>query len=136
MIPSSMSATRVSRMSQLMTRVFRGILARCAAGHLDLAKGLAGLAAPSQDHVLAAAFRGQSRGAEWGEVTTPLPTCQAGGTAAENRTAGVGAPPGNYPPAVAPPPFLVLDIETVLDPELPIVQLSEVERLPAPPHHK
>ena len=31
--------------------------------------------------------------------------------------------------------FLVLDIETVLDPELPIVQ-SEAERLPSPPHHK
>jgi predicted PolB exonuclease-like 3'-5' exonuclease len=37
---------------------------------------------------------------------------------------------------VAAPTFLILDIETVLDPELPIVQLSEVERLPAPPHHK
>ncbi|HWA78424.1 MAG TPA: ribonuclease H-like domain-containing protein [Polyangiaceae bacterium] len=32
--------------------------------------------------------------------------------------------------------FLVLDIETVLDPELPIVTSSDVERLPAPPHHK
>lgn len=32
--------------------------------------------------------------------------------------------------------FLILDIETVLDPELPISQVSEVERLPAPPHHK
>ena len=32
--------------------------------------------------------------------------------------------------------FLVLDIETVLDPELPISQSGEVERLPAPPHHK
>jgi 3'-5' exonuclease len=32
--------------------------------------------------------------------------------------------------------FLVLDIETVLDPELPIAQLAEVERLPSPPHHK
>ncbi|MFO7178929.1 MAG: 3'-5' exonuclease [Pseudomonadota bacterium] len=32
--------------------------------------------------------------------------------------------------------FLVLDIETVLDPELPIVASSEAERLPAPPHHK
>jgi predicted PolB exonuclease-like 3'-5' exonuclease len=31
---------------------------------------------------------------------------------------------------------LVLDIETVLDPELPISQTTEVERLPAPPHHK
>jgi predicted PolB exonuclease-like 3'-5' exonuclease len=32
--------------------------------------------------------------------------------------------------------FLVLDIETVLDPELPITQSAEAERLPAPPHHK
>jgi 3'-5' exonuclease len=35
--------------------------------------------------------------------------------------------------------FLVLDIETVLDPELPISQSGQsgdVERLPAPPHHK
>ena len=32
--------------------------------------------------------------------------------------------------------FLVLDIETVLDPELPISQPGDVERLPAPPHHK
>ncbi len=32
--------------------------------------------------------------------------------------------------------FLVIDIETVLDPELPIEESSEVERLPAPPHHK
>lgn len=31
---------------------------------------------------------------------------------------------------------LVLDIETVLDPELPISPTGEVERLPAPPHHK
>lgn len=31
---------------------------------------------------------------------------------------------------------LILDIETVLDPELPISQSGEVERLPAPPHHK
>jgi predicted PolB exonuclease-like 3'-5' exonuclease len=31
--------------------------------------------------------------------------------------------------------FLVLDIETVLDPELPI-QTADAERLPAPPHHK
>jgi predicted PolB exonuclease-like 3'-5' exonuclease len=31
--------------------------------------------------------------------------------------------------------FLVLDIETVLDPELPI-QSGDAERLPAPPHHK
>jgi 3'-5' exonuclease len=32
--------------------------------------------------------------------------------------------------------YLVLDIETVLDAELPIVQSAETERLPAPPHHK
>lgn len=32
--------------------------------------------------------------------------------------------------------FLVLDIETVLDPELPIAESSEAERLPAPPHHE
>jgi 3'-5' exonuclease len=32
--------------------------------------------------------------------------------------------------------FLVLDIETVLDPELPIASTSEPERLPAPPHHR
>jgi predicted PolB exonuclease-like 3'-5' exonuclease len=32
--------------------------------------------------------------------------------------------------------FLVLDIETVLDPELPIVSTGDVERLPSPPHHK
>ncbi len=33
--------------------------------------------------------------------------------------------------------FLVLDIETVLDPELPIlVPATEAERLPAPPHHR
>jgi hypothetical protein len=32
--------------------------------------------------------------------------------------------------------FLVLDIETVLDPELPISQAVDAERLPAPPHHK
>lgn len=32
--------------------------------------------------------------------------------------------------------YLVLDIETVLDPELPIAESSEAERLPAPPHHK
>ncbi|MBM4363711.1 MAG: ribonuclease H-like domain-containing protein [Deltaproteobacteria bacterium] len=31
---------------------------------------------------------------------------------------------------------LVLDIETVLDPELPIAEASEAERLPAPPHHQ
>jgi predicted PolB exonuclease-like 3'-5' exonuclease len=32
--------------------------------------------------------------------------------------------------------YLVLDIETVLDPELPILTTGETERLPAPPHHK
>jgi predicted PolB exonuclease-like 3'-5' exonuclease len=32
--------------------------------------------------------------------------------------------------------FLVLDIETVLDPELPIVPATDAERLPAPPHHR
>jgi predicted PolB exonuclease-like 3'-5' exonuclease len=32
--------------------------------------------------------------------------------------------------------YLVLDIETVLDPELPMAESSEAERLPAPPHHK
>ena len=32
--------------------------------------------------------------------------------------------------------FLVLDIETILDPELPIAESSEAERLPAPPHHR
>jgi predicted PolB exonuclease-like 3'-5' exonuclease len=32
--------------------------------------------------------------------------------------------------------FLVIDIETVLDPELPIEESAEAERLPAPPHHK
>ena len=31
---------------------------------------------------------------------------------------------------------LVVDIETVLDAELPIIQTGETERLPAPPHHK
>jgi predicted PolB exonuclease-like 3'-5' exonuclease len=31
---------------------------------------------------------------------------------------------------------LVLDIETVLDPELPIQEAPEAERLPAPPHHQ
>jgi predicted PolB exonuclease-like 3'-5' exonuclease len=35
-----------------------------------------------------------------------------------------------------PQSFLVLDIETVLDPELPIAEASETERLPAPPHHR
>jgi len=34
-----------------------------------------------------------------------------------------------------PTPFLVLDIETVLDPELPLAE-TDAERLPAPPHHK
>lgn len=33
-------------------------------------------------------------------------------------------------------PHLVLDIETILDPELPIAQSGDVERLPAPPHHQ
>jgi predicted PolB exonuclease-like 3'-5' exonuclease len=33
-------------------------------------------------------------------------------------------------------PFLVLDIETILDPQLPIAESSEAERLPAPPHHQ
>lgn len=32
--------------------------------------------------------------------------------------------------------FLVLDIETVLDPELPITPSGDPERLPSPPHHK
>jgi predicted PolB exonuclease-like 3'-5' exonuclease len=32
--------------------------------------------------------------------------------------------------------YLVLDIETILDPELPILESSAVERLPAPPHHQ
>src|ERR1043165_7166090 len=32
--------------------------------------------------------------------------------------------------------YLVLDIETILDPELPIVEASNIERLPAPPHHQ
>ncbi len=39
-------------------------------------------------------------------------------------------------PAPVPKSHLVLDIETVLDPELPIAESSEVERLPAPPHHQ
>lgn len=34
-----------------------------------------------------------------------------------------------------PRPFLVLDIETVLDPELPLAE-TDAERLPAPPHHR
>jgi predicted PolB exonuclease-like 3'-5' exonuclease len=32
--------------------------------------------------------------------------------------------------------YLVLDIETVLDPALPIAESAEAERLPAPPHHQ
>jgi predicted PolB exonuclease-like 3'-5' exonuclease len=32
--------------------------------------------------------------------------------------------------------YLVLDIETILDPELPIVETANAERLPAPPHHQ
>lgn len=32
--------------------------------------------------------------------------------------------------------YLVLDIETILDPELPIVETSERDGLPAPPHHE
>ena len=32
--------------------------------------------------------------------------------------------------------YLVLDIETILDPELPNSESSIVERLPAPPHHQ
>ena len=32
--------------------------------------------------------------------------------------------------------YLVLDIETVVDPELPISEALEAERLPAPPHHQ
>ncbi|HEY5955491.1 MAG TPA: ribonuclease H-like domain-containing protein [Polyangiaceae bacterium] len=32
--------------------------------------------------------------------------------------------------------YLILDIETILDPELPIAESSEAERLPAAPHHK
>jgi predicted PolB exonuclease-like 3'-5' exonuclease len=32
--------------------------------------------------------------------------------------------------------YLVLDIETVLDAELPIVPVADNERLPAPPHHR
>lgn len=35
-----------------------------------------------------------------------------------------------------PKSFLVIDIETILDPALPIEESSEAERLPAPPHHK
>jgi len=33
-------------------------------------------------------------------------------------------------------PFLVLDIETILDAALPIAEASEAERLPAPAHHQ
>jgi 3'-5' exonuclease len=32
--------------------------------------------------------------------------------------------------------YLILDIETVLDAELPIVPVADNERLPAPPHHR
>lgn len=32
--------------------------------------------------------------------------------------------------------YLILDIETILDAELPIAESSEAERLPASPHHK
>jgi predicted PolB exonuclease-like 3'-5' exonuclease len=32
--------------------------------------------------------------------------------------------------------YLVLDIETVLDPELSILPVTDAERLPAPPHHR
>ncbi len=32
--------------------------------------------------------------------------------------------------------FLVLDIETILDAELPIAEAAETQRLPAPPHHR
>ena len=46
----------------------------------------------------------------------------------------VRAGAGTLPPVAA--SHLVLDIETVLDPELPISPTGEVERLPAPPHHK
>jgi 3'-5' exonuclease len=35
-----------------------------------------------------------------------------------------------------PKTYVVLDIETVLDPELPIAESAEAERLPAPPHHQ
>lgn len=35
-----------------------------------------------------------------------------------------------------PSSHLVVDIETVLDAELPIIQTGETERLPAPPHHR
>lgn len=46
-------------------------------------------------------------------------------------------PLGHRPkPGVVPKSYLVLDIETVLDAELPIAESSEAERLPAPPHHK
>lgn len=33
-------------------------------------------------------------------------------------------------------PFLIFDIETILDPELPIAESTEAQKLPAPPHHK
>lgn len=32
--------------------------------------------------------------------------------------------------------YLVLDIETIVDPELPIVEANSSDRLPSPPHHK
>jgi len=32
--------------------------------------------------------------------------------------------------------FLVFDIETILDPELPIAETTEAQKLPSPPHHK
>jgi hypothetical protein len=35
-----------------------------------------------------------------------------------------------------PKSFLVLDIETVLDPALPIAESVEAERIPSPPHHQ
>jgi 3'-5' exonuclease len=44
-------------------------------------------------------------------------------------------PPSADTPGTVTTSFLVLDIETVLDPELPI-QASDAERLPSPPHHK
>lgn len=32
--------------------------------------------------------------------------------------------------------FLIFDIETILDPELPIAESAEAQKLPAPPHHR
>lgn len=32
--------------------------------------------------------------------------------------------------------YLVLDIETIVDPELPIVEANSPDRLPSPPHHQ